>query len=182
MSTTPAERKALLFLGAVALLGVGTRVVGAMRGERPATEAAQPGLERQLARAERAAAEERAKRSAKERAPAGTRRGGRRRSSNDSATTLGPPAPPAIVDIDTADTLAIATLPGVGPALARRIVEDRAARGAFGGAAALDAVRGVGPALLARVASRVTFSGPPRPPIGKGAPAHTGGRRRRRGR
>lgn len=74
-----------------------------------------------------------------------------------------PPVPAGPVDLDVADAAAIEALPGIGPALARRIVEDRAAHGSFGSAAALERVRGVGPKLVARVAPHVTFSGIPRP-------------------
>lgn len=172
MATTPAERKALLFLGAVACLGVGVRVVHAVRGERPAVTAAQPALERQLAKANVAARVERERKGA---GKGGGRRGrGRRDSSGTAAARRSPAAaasarPAAIgpVDVDTADSTALATLPGVGPALARRIVEDRRRRGAFGGMAALDGVPGVGPKLLERLRARVTFSGPPRPPSGE---------------
>ena len=196
MPTTPAERKALMFLGAVAVLGVGARVVAKVRGGGDHVGAMQPALERQLARAEgeaRRAKVERAEREAgkgkkKEKTgkKPGTQSAARRRSRDSSATATGG-ATASVIDIDTADTLQLATLPGVGPGLARRIVEDRARHGAFGGAAALDQVPGVGPRLLERLAPRVTFSGPPRPIHGK-SPAdgatgrgmsHAAGRRRR---
>ncbi|MBX3132116.1 MAG: helix-hairpin-helix domain-containing protein [Gemmatimonadaceae bacterium] len=73
-------------------------------------------------------------------------------------------APVAPVDVDRADAAELETLPGIGPALARRIVEDRAEHGSFGGLSGLQQVRGIGPALAAKLAPRVTFSGPPRPP------------------
>lgn len=175
MATTPAERKALLFLGAVACLGVGVRVVHAVRGERPAVTAAQPALERQLAKANVAARVERERKGA---GKGGGRRARGRRDSSGTAAARRSPAATALaasagpgatgpVDVDTADSTALATLPGVGPALARRIVEDRRRRGAFGGMTALDGVPGVGPRLLERLAARVTFSGPPRPPSGE---------------
>jgi competence protein ComEA len=57
------------------------------------------------------------------------------------------------VDLDRADSAALEALPGIGPALAGRIVAERTARGPFGTVRALDArVRGVGPALAARLA------------------------------
>jgi DNA uptake protein ComE-like DNA-binding protein len=52
----------------------------------------------------------------------------------------------------------------VGPALARRLVADRRARGPFGSMAGLSRVPGVGPSLEARLAPLVTFSGRPAVP------------------
>jgi len=68
----------------------------------------------------------------------------------------------APIDVDRADVDALDRLPGIGPALARRIVEDRDANGPFGSVDALQRVRGIGPALAARLAPLVTFSGVPR--------------------
>ena len=48
-------------------------------------------------------------------------------------------------------------LPGVGPVLAGRIVEHRAAQGPFADLAALDAVAGIGPALLRQLETRLRF-------------------------
>jgi competence protein ComEA len=47
--------------------------------------------------------------------------------------------------------------------LAQRIVDDRSANGPFGSLEGLERVRGVGPALAAALAGRVTFSGTVRP-------------------
>ncbi|MBK8002800.1 MAG: ComEA family DNA-binding protein [Gemmatimonadetes bacterium] len=69
--------------------------------------------------------------------------------------------------------------------LARTIVAWREAHGPFGSLAALDAVPGVGPGLLARLEPHVRFSGTPRAAVagggalvllapGKGAPAADG--------
>ena len=68
-------------------------------------------------------------------------------------------APAPLVDLDIADTVQIGRLPGVGPALARRIVASRDSLGPFGALAALRRVKGVGPATLERLAGLVTFSG-----------------------
>ncbi|MDF1505134.1 helix-hairpin-helix domain-containing protein [Roseisolibacter sp. H3M3-2] len=87
----------------------------------------------------------------------------------------GPPDGP--IDVDVADAATLDRLPGIGPALARRIVDDRAARGAFGSLEALGEVRGVGPRVLGRLAPHVVFSGPPRPPSSSVVPP--AGRRRR---
>lgn len=55
------------------------------------------------------------------------------------------------LDLNRASELDLAALPRIGPALARRIVEDRARRGPFASVAALTRVKGIGPAILARV-------------------------------
>lgn len=69
-----------------------------------------------------------------------------------------------LIDLDRAPAPEIARLPGIGPDLARRIVDDRKANGSFGGLAALDALPGVGPGLLRRLEGHVRFSGSPRLP------------------
>ena len=56
-------------------------------------------------------------------------------------------APSFQIDLDSADEDTLALLPGIGPALAGRIVEDRNRLGAFGGIAGLQRVRGIGPAI-----------------------------------
>ena len=66
----------------------------------------------------------------------------------------GPPSGPRELllgrpmDVDRAGAADLEALPGVGPALAAAIVADREARGPFGSARALDRVRGVGPGRL----------------------------------
>ena len=75
-----------------------------------------------------------------------------------------PPAPDrgrpeSPIDLDLASAAEIERLPGVGPALASRIVASRDSFGPFGGLAALGRVKGVGPATLGRLARLVTFSG-----------------------
>lgn len=73
-------------------------------------------------------------------------------------------ARPALrVDLDVASAASIESLPRIGPALARRIVEDRIARGPFGSLQGLDRVRGIGPALQKVLAPYVTFSTAGRP-------------------
>ena len=82
----------------------------------------------------------------------------------DSSRLAGQPLKEGeLIDLDRATAAEIARLPGIGPDLARRIVEDRAAHGSFGGLAALDALPGVGPGLLRRLDGHVRFSGLPRP-------------------
>lgn len=65
------------------------------------------------------------------------------------------------IDVDRASAGELARLPGVGPSLARRIVAERNAHGAFGGPACLDArVAGIGPGFLKRAGAHLVFSGP----------------------
>lgn len=63
------------------------------------------------------------------------------------------------IDVDRASALELTRLPGVGPALANRIVADRESNGAFGTVAGLRRVRGIGPALVERVRSHLSFGG-----------------------
>ena len=67
----------------------------------------------------------------------------------------------------TADELQ--RLPRVGPAVAGRIVAHREAHGAFRTLADLDAVSGIGPAMLAAIAPHVTL--PPAVPTSQVVPA-----------
>ncbi|HEX6159201.1 MAG TPA: helix-hairpin-helix domain-containing protein [Thermoanaerobaculia bacterium] len=114
-----------------------------------------------------------------------------RRRANGSVPETSLPLPPtsaaALIDVDRASATELEVLPGIGPALARRIVATRDSSGPFGSLDALQSrVRGVGPALSKRLAQAVTFSGPHSPPsaertepFGNGAtPAPSEGRRR----
>jgi competence ComEA-like helix-hairpin-helix protein len=65
------------------------------------------------------------------------------------------------IDVDRAGLRELQRLPGVGPALAARIVADRESLGAFGGIGGLDRVAGIGPATLERLAPHLTFTGVP---------------------
>lgn len=69
------------------------------------------------------------------------------------------------IDVNRATALELTRLPRVGPALAQRIVQWRAAHGLFHSLAALDSVPGVGPKLLEGLRNAITFSGevPPAP-------------------
>ncbi len=62
------------------------------------------------------------------------------------------------IDLDRAGAAEIARLPRIGPGLARAIVADRERRGPFGGLEGLDRVSGVGPGLLAAIAPYAAFS------------------------
>jgi competence protein ComEA len=63
------------------------------------------------------------------------------------------------LDLNRAGPAELETLPGVGPALARRIVEARSARGGFRSPDDLLEVRGIGPATLGRLRPLVTIGG-----------------------
>ena len=63
------------------------------------------------------------------------------------------------IDLDRAPAGELVRLPGVGPALAKRIAAERAKNGPFGGPACLDSrVPGVGDGFLRRVGPHLTFS------------------------
>ncbi len=137
LEVTPQER---LALGVTALLlaaGTGARVLAdrAPGGDRLAAEAGLAGaapMEAALARAE------------------------------DDRIRTRPLREGERIDPNTASALELQRLPRVGPALAGRIVAHREASGDFRTLADLDAVPGVGPAMLAGLAPLVTL--PPAPP------------------
>lgn len=175
---TPGERQALLFIAAVAALGIGVRSCRALRpaaGDRDANAA----LAAQISQvdsaiasggARRRAAADPDRRTTTARTPSG---------SPPDRPRNPPPAEPVAsrpVDIDLATAEELDRLPGIGPALAARIIEDRTARGPFGSLEALQQVRGIGPVLAERLRAHVTFSQPPRPPLTE-APAPRRGRR-----
>jgi competence ComEA-like helix-hairpin-helix protein len=81
-----------------------------------------------------------------------------RDSSMHQARPLGPGER---IDADAATADELARLPRIGLALAKVIVADRDARGAFGGLAGLDRASGVGPRLLQSLAPHLSFSGAP---------------------
>jgi competence protein ComEA len=163
---TPSERRALLFVAAVAALGLGVRglrVLGAGQGSPEARAA----LAAQIAAVDSAVASGgRGRRSrperpvassgpASSRPPAGALDAGSQRAE-------APLVPAGPIDVDRASAEELDRLPGIGPALAQRIIEDRAAHGPFGSVEGLQRVRGIGPALATRLAPLVTFSGLPR--------------------
>ncbi len=65
----------------------------------------------------------------------------------------------AKIDLDVASVAEIEGLPRVGPALAARLIANRDSFGPFRTLEGLRRVRGMGPATLDRLTSRVTFSG-----------------------
>ena len=77
----------------------------------------------------------------------------------DSILALGRPlGPDERIDVDRATAQELARLPRVGLALAKTIVADREAKGPFGGLTGLDRVPGIGPGLLAVIGPHLTFS------------------------
>ena len=76
------------------------------------------------------------------------------------------PIAPAIasrIDVNAASQTELESLPGIGPALARRIMDDRERFGPFATVESLTRVKGIGPKTLERL----------RPLIRAGAPADT---------
>lgn len=168
---TPGEQKALLFLGAVALLGGAVRLLGDDPPVPPPTAEERAGLASQLAATDSAAAARkaaggkgsRARTSRSSRQSGDTTSAGRLRQAGSTPERQRP------IDVDRATIEELTALPGVGPSLASRIVADRNARGPFGSLEALDVVPGVGPALIRRLGPHVTFSGPRRPSTASGS-------------
>jgi len=62
---------------------------------------------------------------------------------------------PEPVAVNRADAAQLATLPGIGPRLAEAIVEERRRNGPFRSPDDLRRVRGIGPALVARLTQRI---------------------------
>lgn len=176
MSLRP-DHKALVFLGAVAVLGAGVRLSRAA-SRSAASPSTQPALDRQMASADSAAS---AGRSGIRSRPS-SRRGGRRSAGPkrkwSSDSTLWPPdseqgkpsrkkAEPQTgpgyingkLDLDVATAAQIDSLPGVPPTIAKRIAADRMRRGPFVSLDGLRRVSGVGPAMAKHLDSLVTFSG-----------------------
>ncbi len=179
---TPNEKKALLFLGAVVLLGGTVRAWRAWAAPAPQTISSRVALDAQLQAVD----------SSHKSQPAKKKSGRRRAVRVDANGPLpGVPAPnfgtihrqAVRLDLDTADSSAIDALPGIGPKLAGRIVADRATNGAFGGLDGLRTVPGLTATIVTRLDSLVTFSGPQRPlnAVLSGG-ARIGGNSARRGR
>jgi competence ComEA-like helix-hairpin-helix protein len=166
---TPAEHRALLFVAVVAALGVGVRGLAAWRRPEPPL-ADREALAQQLSAVDSLIAAGGRRRGASGAAsPAAAPAASPGRAGAAPAAAAGAPGPagqgPAgtTIDVNVASAGELDRLPGIGPALASRIVADREANGPFGSVEALQRVRGIGPALAARLAPHVTFSRSPRP-------------------
>ena len=168
------DHKALIFVGTVAVLGAAVRVTRAAVGTGAA--ARQPALEHQIQAADSSARAGRSKtrgRSQRSRSAQNPRPGP---AAVDNGIKLRPypflDRPGYVgnrLDLDVATAAQIDSLPGITPALARRIVEDRMRRGPFLSMDGLRRVYGFGPRFIARIDSMVTFSGVFRP----GTPSDT---------
>lgn len=144
MSST--ERRALVLLLLLALLGQGVRWLLLRPGEPPGQVELLQAMPRKSPAAHR-----------------------------DSVAALARPlAPGERIDADRASAAELARLPRVGPALAKAIVAHREAHGPFGGPEGLDRVPGVGPGLLAAIGPHLTFTGAPRTAAVGAAPSPAG--------
>ena len=156
---TPAERRALLFLAAAALLGAFVRLAGTRDDPKP-----EPAARRALALQIAAVDSARAAEAEKERSP----KKKNRRASEQTPKLPKPskkrqPPPIPIVDLDEAPIALIDSLPGIGPVIAERIVADRNRNGPFGSLEQFQRVKGIGPGMAQRLSPYVTFSGRSRP-------------------
>src|SRR6266550_5436137 len=141
---TPAERKALLFFSVVLVLGVSSRAYRTLHGSSPTDSRTRSALEAQIKAADSA------------------RRSGLRKPKRERKQRT-PPKPSGPVDLDIASEKEIEALRHVGPTLARRIVADRDSFGPFGSMDGLRRVKGIGPSMVEKLDSSVTFSLVPRP-------------------
>jgi DNA uptake protein ComE-like DNA-binding protein len=164
------DQKALLFLGCIAVLGAGVRVVRASDGD--AKPASQPALAHQMKAADSAAHAGRLPKQGAAQPRQGKGRGSRSRPAADSAkrardsiqrANTAPADRRGYVggklDLDVATLAQIDSLPGVTPLMARRIVLDRMAHGPFVTRDGLRRVSGVGQIFLSKIDSMITFSG-----------------------
>src|ERR1043166_8727057 len=122
--TLQSDHKALIFVGAIAVLGAGVRVVRAASASSSAK--AQPALEHQMQAAD-----------SSKRAVGGKRRPKKAAIDTGRIAAIDP-APPAVtargngrLDLDIATAAQVDSLPGVSTAMAKRIVADRVQHGPF---------------------------------------------------
>lgn len=160
------DHKALLFLAGIGVLGATVRVARAVGAPAVGGNAA---LERQMQAADSAKRSLTAKQSAK------TRRKSTGKAAASTPSAGQAPTNATIggehrdyrgrLDMDVATAAQIDSLRGIGPALAKRIVADRMARGPFRELAALRRVKGVSAKIVAGLDSIVSFSGSYKAPV-----------------
>jgi competence ComEA-like helix-hairpin-helix protein len=127
------ERRAVLTLAALAVLGHGVRLVLVHPGEAPGAVAFLPPAEGDSLGAHREMV----------------------------ASLMRPLEAGERIDLDVASAQELTRLPRIGPGLAKRIVADRARRGPFGSLEALGRVSGIGPSGLEALGPFAAFSAPP---------------------
>ena len=175
---TAAERHALLFLIAVALVGGGVRAISARRFEREIAaglrtrDSSAVPVDVQLAAVDSARRARSSRGATRRPARTPSPRAGSdpapstRSRSRDQQPTLSrgeQRAPVGPVDVNSATAEELEQLPRVGPSLARRIVAYREEHGAYRSVDDLRLVRGIGVTTAALLAPLVTFSGGYRP-------------------
>ncbi|MEI6739241.1 MAG: ComEA family DNA-binding protein [Gemmatimonadaceae bacterium] len=154
---TTAERHALLFLAALAVTGAGVRFQQSRTLDRVVADAFPEAPLRPLA--DRAVA---AQLAAVDSARATTRRRGKNtkapRTAPDTARAARTPTrPQGPVPVNRATAQELERLPGIGPALAQRLVAYRERHGPFRSLDDLLGVPGIGKATAAKLAPSVTF-------------------------
>ena len=81
----------------------------------------------------------------------------KKNSSSGEGNSSGTAASGDIVNINQADEVTITKLPGVGPAMAKRIIEYREANGAFQTPEDLQKVKGIGKAKFAKMQGKIAI-------------------------
>ncbi|HEY6191157.1 MAG TPA: helix-hairpin-helix domain-containing protein [Bacteroidota bacterium] len=144
---TPQEGRVVLFLVAAFLLGIGLKVVKSSRTERPAFDYAASDSEfearsRLLDRIDSSGADE----------SAGSGSGPQSRAKNEYASQLLPRS----ININTASKDELTRLPGIGEAMAERILDYREENGSFSTVGELMNIRGIGRKKLDRISPYCT--------------------------
>ena len=163
---TPAEKKALLFLGAIILLGGGVRLVrSASANAGDSASSAQAGSQSEP-RSRSGAGERREPRASSDEPESSSVKKKTRRRTKKSRPRP-PPAedspPPAPLDLDVASVADLEALDVLKPGVARMIIADRDAFGPFGSIRGLERVPYLRKSAISTLAPLVTFSRVPRP-------------------